>query len=34
VFFFGAALGGVLLVLNLASSNKKKTPGQPGNTKH
>ncbi len=34
VFIFGAALGGVLLVLNLASSGKKKAPGQPGNTKH
>jgi EmrB/QacA subfamily drug resistance transporter len=33
VFFFGAAVGGLLLALNLALRDKKKASGQPG-TKH
>jgi len=34
VFFFGAAVGGLLLALNLAMRNRRKAPLQPGNTKH
>lgn len=34
IFLFGAALGGLLLVLNLALRDKRKAPGQPGNTNH
>jgi EmrB/QacA subfamily drug resistance transporter len=34
IFLFGAALGGLLLVLNLALRDGKKTPSLQGNTKH